>query len=108
MKKLLKISSAVTIALILLLSSCSKKSESSESDNVFERLYITKNKAEINDKLNKTNTVKFFLDDDTTITVRPSGTEPKIKIYFDIIDETEALADNKFKILEKPMREELA
>ena len=61
-------------------------------------------------KLNfpKTNTVKFFLDDDTTITVRPSGTEPKIKIYFDIIDETEALADNKFKILEKPMREELA
>ena len=37
-----------------------KKSESSESDNVFERLYIQKNKAEINDKLNKTNTVKFF------------------------------------------------
>ena len=37
-----------------------KKSESSASDNVFERLYIPKNKAEINDKLNKTNTVKFF------------------------------------------------
>lgn len=56
----------------------------------------------------KTNTVKFFLDDDTTITVRPSGTEPKIKIYFDIIDTTEELADNKFKILEKPVKEELA
>ena len=55
----------------------------------------------------KNNTVKFFLDDDTTITVRPSGTEPKIKIYFDIIDKTEALADNKFKILEKPVKEEL-
>ena len=37
-----------------------KKIESSGSDNVFERLYILKNKAEINDKLNKTNTVKFF------------------------------------------------
>ena len=55
----------------------------------------------------KTNTVKFFLDDNTTITVRPSGTEPKIKIYFDIIDTTEELADNKFKILEKPVKEEL-
>ena len=55
----------------------------------------------------KTNTVKFFLDDNTTITVRPSGTEPKIKIYFDIIDKSEELSDNKFKILEKPVKEEL-
>ena len=37
-----------------------KKLESSESDDVFKRLYIPKNKAEIDEKLNKTNKVKFF------------------------------------------------
>ena len=37
-----------------------KKQESTESDNVFERLYIPKNKAEISEKLDKTNNVKFF------------------------------------------------
>ena len=54
-----------------------------------------------------TNTLKFFLDDNSTATIRPSGTEPKIKIYFDIIDKSEELADNKAKILESAMRKEL-
>ncbi len=55
-----------------------------------------------------TNTLKFFLSDNSTATIRPSGTEPKIKIYFDIIDSTEELADNKAKILESAMRKELS
>lgn len=55
-----------------------------------------------------TNTLKFFLSDKSTATIRPSGTEPKIKIYFDVIDETEELADNKAKILERAMRKELS
>lgn len=55
-----------------------------------------------------TNTLKFFFDDNSTMTIRPSGTEPKIKIYFDIIDDTEELADNKAKILESAIRKELA
>ena len=55
-----------------------------------------------------TNTLKFFLDDNSTATIRPSGTEPKIKIYFDIIDKTEELANNKAKILERAMRKELS
>ena len=37
-----------------------KNSESSESDNVFKRLYISKEKNENDAKLNKNNTVKFF------------------------------------------------
>ena len=54
-----------------------------------------------------TNTIKFVLDDNSTLTVRPSGTEPKIKIYFDIIDSSEELADNKYKILESAIKKEL-
>lgn len=47
------------------------------------------------------NTIAMTLDDNSVITIRPSGTEPKIKIYFDILDKKEELADNKFKILEQ-------
>ncbi len=32
--------------------------------------------------LPKSDVVKFFLNDHSTITIRPSGTEPKLKIYF--------------------------
>ena len=32
--------------------------------------------------LPKSDVVKFFLSDNSTITIRPSGTEPKLKIYF--------------------------
>lgn len=54
------------------------------------------------------NTVKFVLADDTAITIRPSGTEPKIKIYFDIHDKSEKLTEKKFNMLEKPLRKILA
>ena len=32
--------------------------------------------------LPKSDVVKFFLDDQSTITIRPSGTEPKLKVYY--------------------------
>lgn len=35
------------------------------------------------------NVMKFFLKDGSTLTIRPSGTEPKIKIYYYIVSETE-------------------
>lgn len=50
-------------------------------------------------KLPKNDTLVLHLSDDTNITIRPSGTEPKIKIYYDILDKTIELADNKYEIL---------
>lgn len=50
-------------------------------------------------KLPKNDTLVLHLADDTNITIRPSGTEPKIKIYYDILDKTIELADNKYEIL---------
>jgi phosphoglucomutase len=32
--------------------------------------------------LPKSNVLKFILEDGSTVTIRPSGTEPKIKFYF--------------------------
>jgi phosphoglucomutase len=36
------------------------------------------------DGLPKSNVLKMFLSNDITVVVRPSGTEPKLKIYFSI------------------------
>ena len=49
--------------------------------------------------LPKNNSIVIKLIDSSVITIRPSGTEPKIKIYFDILDQSEELADNKYNIL---------
>ena len=35
-------------------------------------------------KLPKSNVLQFFLEDGTKISIRPSGTEPKIKFYFGV------------------------
>jgi phosphoglucomutase len=37
--------------------------------------------------LPKSNVLKYILDDGSWIAVRPSGTEPKIKIYYSIVGE---------------------
>ncbi|MCR4879728.1 MAG: phospho-sugar mutase [Bacilli bacterium] len=47
-------------------------------------------------KLPKSNLVKLYFDDGSTISVRPSGTEPKIKFYVG------ALGKNRKDALEKP------
>ena len=36
--------------------------------------------------LPKSDVIKLFFDDETTIAVRPSGTEPKVKFYFGLTD----------------------
>ncbi len=49
--------------------------------------------------LPKSNVLYFTLKDKSWFCVRPSGTEPKIKIYFGVEEENEEKADNKLKSL---------
>ena len=59
--------------------------------------------------LPKSNVLKFFLEDGSWFVLRPSGTEPKLKIYAGVIGETlkggqnqvKALLENVNKIVEK-------
>ena len=46
-------------------------------------------------KLPASNVVKMTWEDGSTLTVRPSGTEPKLKIYITAIDETREKALHK-------------
>jgi len=64
------------------------------------------NKTDKTINLPKSDVLQFFLDDGSKITVRPSGTEPKIKFYFGVkaelenaakFDETNKILDEKIK-----------
>lgn len=45
--------------------------------------------------LPKSNVLKFYLDDGSWFAIRPSGTEPKMKIYLSIVDNSLAKAKEK-------------
>ena len=46
-------------------------------------------------ELPKTNVLKFMLSEDEWCCVRPSGTEPKLKIYVSVKGDTQELAKTK-------------
>ena len=48
---------------------------------------------------NKTNALKYIYDDGTWIMIRPSGTEPKIKIYIGVLSNSYEEAKNKLNSL---------
>jgi len=61
----------------------------------------------------KSDVLQFFLEDGTKISVRPSGTEPKIKFYFSVntilksadkFEETEIFLDNRINDIIKDMK----
>ncbi|EAC5531787.1 phospho-sugar mutase [Listeria monocytogenes] len=54
-----------------------------------------------NIELPKENVLKFYLNDNAWFAIRPSGTEPKCKIYFQAIGETEEIATNAMDELKK-------
>jgi len=64
-------------------------------------------------ELIKSDVLQFFLEDGSKISVRPSGTEPKIKFYFSVntplasadkFDETERLLDQRIADIIRDMR----
>ena len=56
------------------------------------------------DGLPKSNVLKFLLEDRCSIVVRPSGTEPKLKIYISVSAENKSVAE----ALEKEFYESVA
>lgn len=52
--------------------------------------------------LPKSNVIQFVLEDETYLTIRPSGTEPKIKYYVSVVESSKELAEEK---LERVIRE---
>ena len=55
-------------------------------DTLVEKNVLTGEEKKINQKITS-NVLQFFTEDGTKISVRPSGTEPKIKFYFEIAGE---------------------
>lgn len=53
------------------------------------------------DNLPKADVIQIVLEDDTYLTVRPSGTEPKIKFYISVVDSDKKVAEEKLAKLEK-------
>lgn len=53
--------------------------------------------------LPKADVLKYYLADDTWIAVRPSGTEPKIKLYFGVVAEDEAAGKAKLDTYQKEL-----
>ena len=53
------------------------------------------------DNLPKADVIQMVLEDKTYLTVRPSGTEPKIKFYISVVDSDRKVAENKLAKMEK-------
>ncbi len=59
------------------------------------------------DDLPKSNVLKFLLEDNCSIVVRPSGTEPKIKVYISVSAENKRIAESVETELLKSVEEYL-
>lgn len=55
--------------------------------------------------LPKSNVLQYVLEDGSQVTVRPSGTEPKIKYYICVSDETEITAKEKLNQFKKSFQD---
>ncbi|RKD21921.1 alpha-phosphoglucomutase [Caminicella sporogenes DSM 14501] len=64
------------------------------SKNILDK---TENKLD----LPKSNVLHFTLEDGSWFAIRPSGTEPKIKIYFSVVSDSEKNAEDKLNIIRK-------
>ena len=53
------------------------------------------------ESLPKADVIQMVLEDETYLTVRPSGTEPKIKFYISVVDTDRKVAENKLVKMKK-------
>jgi len=67
------------------------------------RKYIKTSKDEKISDLPSADVIQYFLSDGTKITMRPSGTEPKIKFYFSAKDKTSELSKQKIEAYKKAL-----
>lgn len=65
------------------------------SDYQESKSYNYQTEEESNIELPESNVLQYRLEDNSVLTIRPSGTEPKLKIYFMVESDTAAEADDK-------------
>ncbi|MBU0278325.1 phospho-sugar mutase [Gemella sp. zg-1178] len=73
----------------------------SVTDYLEEKEYNIASGKEISIDIEKTNAVKFYYSDETWYTLRPSGTEPKIKLYIYTKGNDKKSAESKISLVEK-------
>jgi len=56
-------------------------------------------------KLPKSNVLKYVFEDGSSFVVRPSGTEPKLKIYYSVVDSSIEKSKEKYKNIYKKVNE---
>lgn len=59
------------------------------------------------DGLPKSDVLKFFLKDGAAAVIRPSGTEPKLKLYLSVVGQDRAQAENKAENLKNLLEKEI-
>ncbi|MDY3351766.1 phospho-sugar mutase [Riemerella anatipestifer] len=59
---------------------------------------LNKNEKQPMTDIPKSNVLIYYTEDGTKVAIRPSGTEPKIKFYFSVLDKIESEKDFKSKI----------
>ena len=59
------------------------------------------------DGLPKANVLKYFLEDESWVAIRPSGTEPKLKFYIAVKGQEEAVCDEKVAGIKNSINEVL-
>ena len=74
----------------------------------FEKIGELKKKVDFTeDEENPQDLLKFYFDDETWFALRPSGTEPKLKIYAYVVSENRDEAKKKISALKEEIMEKI-